>query len=116
MLCAPLVKVLVEHVVCPAVRGSPVLVPLSPPPVQVIGFAPSLNWTVPALVKATPEEATCAVKTTCAPELDGLGAELSVVVVSDLLTTCDNKLLLFAVKFESPRYSTVIVCVPAVSK
>src|SRR5258707_123023 len=65
----------------------------------------------------TAEPDTVAVNVTESPTFGVAPEDRRLTEVSDLLTTWPpDKLALFAVKFESPRYSTVIVCVPAVSE
>src|SRR5262252_6693059 len=92
MLCTAVLRVDVVQCADPATKVSPVLVPLSPFPVslQVIGFTPSKNCTLPAGGPVTAVcDATVAVNTTGVAGVAGLaGFGLSVVVVFDLLTTC----------------------------
>src|SRR5262245_500019 len=113
MLCTASVSVEVVQVAWPATKVSPVLVPLSPPPVQVIGVASAKNCTLPAGGPVTAVwEATVAVNATgvAGGAVPG-GAALSDVVVFDLLTTCGfpfwppfavRAVALTALKFVSP--------------
>jgi hypothetical protein len=74
--------------------------------------APSLNVTVPVGVPAV--DVTVAVNVTDCPNVDGFSAEVSAVAVAALLTTCETALDVLILKFESPPYSAVMECVPAV--
>jgi hypothetical protein len=75
----------------------------------------SLNVTVPVGI-APDDEVTCAVKVTAWPTDDGLGEELSVVVVIILWTVCFRFPELLPAKFTSPPYAALMLCKPVVSE
>src|SRR5438132_6220268 len=75
--------------------------------------APSLKVTVP-LGEPAPGAVTLtvAVNVTDWPNTDGFADELRLVDVLALLTTCDTAELVLVVKFVSPPYTAVMLCVP----
>src|SRR5215470_3365052 len=108
MLCVPAVSVVVAHW---AVRllPLPVSVTAEQPPIEL---APSLKFTAP--VGEVP--VTVAVKVTFVPTVDGFSDVPRVVVVAVVpFTTCDKAALVEALFPESPLYTAVMLCVPAVS-
>src|SRR5438552_1359068 len=105
MLWLRTLKLDVAHVVVLAASAC------SPHP--VIEPAPSLKFTEPVGVP-TPgaTAATVAVNVTLWPNTDGLADDVSVVVVLDWFTTCVSTALVLVVKFVSPLYTAVMLCVP----
>jgi len=71
---------------------------LSVPVPRVV--VPSLKVTVPLGV--LPEFFTVAVNFTDWPKADGFTLDVTIVVVSDLLTICISVVLLLGLEFESP--------------
>src|SRR6266568_2047068 len=89
-----------------------VVVKLAVPELRVVELrveAPSLKMTVPEGVPEPGEVGiTVAVKVTDWPKTDGLVEEVSVVVLSDLLTTWDKAgELVLVLKLVSPLYTAV---------
>ena len=106
MLCAPTPNEEVVNMAEPLLRvaGEPRL------------FTPSLNCTVPVGFPepgATAE--TEAVKLTDWPKLDGFSDEMMVVLLLALLTVCVGNEPVLPVKFVSPLYTAVMLCVPTLN-
>src|SRR5436190_3258483 len=105
MLWLPTVKAEVAQVADPAASACA----LQP----VIELAPSLKSTVPLGVPAPGAVAvTVAVKVTDWPNTDGFAEDVTAVVVEAWLTTCDTAELVLVMKFVSPPYTAVMLCVP----
>src|SRR5438046_2615773 len=105
MLWLPMDRLEVLHVATPAASA------WAPQP--VIELAPSLKFPVPVGVPAPAAAAvTVAVKLADCPITDGLAVDVSVLVVLVLLTTCVTVELVLVVKFVSPPYTAVMLCVP----
>src|SRR5438094_7366202 len=103
MLWLPTLKVDVAQVALPAARAT----------AEQIVVAPSLNSTLP-LGEPAPGAVTftVAVNVTLWPNTDGLADELRLVDVLALFTTCDTAELVLVMKFVSPPYTAVMLCVP----
>src|SRR5207244_4218516 len=70
-------------------------------------------FTVPVGVPAPGAVAvTVAVNVTLWPNTDGFADDVSAVLVLAWLTTCDTAELVLVVKFVSPAYTAVMLCVP----